>query len=545
MSVNPLTQLTEHYYRAWFRYHPEIATDLGVSGYGHLLRAYDEDDIGALKALNEKLIMSLDELSLEQLSQDQQIDVQLMRGAALIEMERQAEFDWRKTNPESFIPIHAIYQLTVRDLEKHAPDLQQRLAIIPDYLRGARSWLMSEPEQIPALWLENAIAEAEGGVNFVRELKNHPVLQRLRLNQALDQAAHALEEFATFLQRDIGARAQGEFACGRKFFELILQERHFLEIDADTLFAFGENLFNQTEAALRQVTQELQGNDDIHALTARIQANHPPANRLLDSYRENMEAAKAFVTQQQLVSMPSQESLKVVETPIFLQHQIPFAAYYEPPANDPQQRGFYYVSPPQTPADEGEHNYVSIKHTSVHEAWPGHHLQFVTANQSAVASSWPRLTNASATFYEGWALYCEGLMAEQGFLTEPESRFVLLKDRLWRALRVMLDVNLHCRGMSLAQAAQLMQDKLGFSRHQAMADLSWYTQAPGVPMGYATGWALISNLRSHLQQQPDFNLRQFHDTLLASGSVALPLAIVRGFGVTSWRQVSQKVFKNG
>jgi len=184
-----------------------------------------------------------------------------------------------------------------------------------------------------------------------------------------------------------------------------------------------------------------------------------------------------------------------------------------------------------------------VPHTCVHEAWPGHHCQFVTANLNAVASSLPRLSNPSATLYEGWALYCEQLMQEQGFLQAPESRFVLLKDRLWRALRILLDVELHTRGLEVADAARRMQTALGFTHEQAMADLTWYTRAPTVPMGYATGWALINAARERLRHnEAGFDLAGFHDRLLAEGSIALPFVMRTQFGDSFWEDVRQDVF---
>ena len=542
MSI--LTTIIDRYYRTWFRFHPEMAVDLGVIGYAHLLKPYGDDDLGALDVLNEKLISTLDELDLTELTQDQQIDLQLMRGAAVLQLESRALRDWRTCDPGSFLPVHAIYQLTIHDIDDKDKAITERLKAIPPYLRGARSWLDIEPEKIPSIWLESAIAEAEGGAVFIRDLKQHPEFIHYRLNEELEQAAHALEEFAQYLKRDLAEQAGGEFAYGRRYFDLVLQERHFLNINADELYAFGEKLFHKTEQDLHAVTQELQGNDDVDGLMHKIQQQRPDKSQLLDEYRNQMQAARKFVEENNIVSLPGKESLKVIETPVFLQHQIPFAAYYEPAPTDAKQQGYYYVTPPKTEEELGEHNLISLKHTCVHEAWPGHHLQFVKANLKSTSSSLPRLLNASATLYEGWALYCEQLMQEQGFIKEPESRFVLLKDRLWRALRIMIDVGIHTRGLSLDDAAKLMQQKLGFSHSQAMADLAWYTHAPGVPMGYATGWALINQLKQQQQEKEKFNLKTFHDTLLSSGSIALPLAIVRGFGLSAWQKTHQSVFKN-
>jgi len=120
----------------------------------------------------------------------------------------------------------------------------------------------------------------------------------------------------------------------------------------------------------------------------------------------------------------------------------------------------------------------------------------------------------------------------------------MLKDRLWRTMRVMLDVELHCRGLSIEDAAKRMVDGLGIHHVQAMADLIWYTRSPGVPMGYATGWTIINRLRERqiVQQGDDFSLKNFHDALLSGGSMALALIIRRVFGDEAWADIESDVF---
>ena len=541
--MSEYNELIDSFYRAWFRFHPERAVDLGVEGYSHLLAPYGDDDIGALITLNEKMIDAIDAIDVSQLDEDQAIDLQLMYGQALLESKQLIDLDWRTRDPTRFLPVNAIYQLTIRTVKDRCQALTQRLLAIPGHLRGAKGHLLAAPENIPPIWLEAAIIEAQEGAHYFRGLHEHPLVKACNVYAQLEKAAHALDEFALFLETEIGNKAHGSFAYGRNHFELKLSYLHGLDINAKQLATFGQSLYDKVWAELQTVCQDIQGNDDIAALTQKIQQSFKTTEPLLDVYKKNMQAAHAFVQQQDLVTLPQRTYLHVVETPKFLQHQIPFAAYMDPMPTDPAQTGYYYVTPPHDEASRGEHNLLSLRHTCVHEAWPGHHLQFVTANLTATASTLPRLLNSSATFYEGWALYSEQLMQEQGFLDQPESRFVLLKDRLWRALRVMLDVELHVEGKSLDAAAKTMCDKLGFSRSQAMADLSWYTQAPTVPMGYATGWALINETRERLRSMEDgFELKAFHDQLLSAGSIGLPWVLRRCFGEPLWNSVRQSVF---
>ncbi|MEE8429607.1 MAG: DUF885 domain-containing protein, partial [Gammaproteobacteria bacterium] len=511
---------------------------------------YDDDEFGALIALQEKVLAGLEEVDFESLDPDRQLDFQLLAGQASIEHHNLLERDWRRRDPARFLPVNAIYQLTVRAVENPADALFARLEAVPDYLRGARSHLQQIPELIPALWLEAAHEEALSGAQFLRGLPHimGPQIgahRKARLHDLLETAAHSLEDFSRFLEQDLAHYADGDYGCGRQHFDRLLTQQHFLPVDADGLHQFGQRLFEETRRELNELVNTTDNGGTYQDMIARMRADHPEPQKLLACYREQMAAARRFVEEHDLVTLPETEKLKVVETPLFLRHQIPFAAYLEPSPNDASQRGLYYVTPADTQELLGEHNFLGLMHTCVHEAWPGHHLQFVTANLNPAARSLPRLINTSATLYEGWALYCEQLMQEQAFLGGVEHRFLLLRDRLWRALRVMLDVELHTRGLTVADAAKRMQQELGFPRAQAMADLHWYTRSPTVPMGYATGWALINEARDCVRKtEAEFSLRRFHDRLLSVGSMALSLGLQRAFEPAIWQQAQQRVFGN-
>lgn len=539
-----LRKLLDEYYQAWFRFHPLAAVEAGVAGYADQLPPYDDDEIGALVGLNEMFLAGLDELDYGSLDADQLIDFRLAYGAALLENHELRESDWRHHNPTRFIPLEAIHQLFLRPVENFEQAIEARLAQFPEYLRGARTHLIDTAELVPTLWLESAIVEAQSGAAYLRSLENHPKLVAIRdRHTLLEVSARALDEYAHFLERDIRPQAAGQFACGQEHFERILRYGHFLDISADELFDFGASLFEQTEAQMREVCKELTGHEDIQALIQQIQSRHPAAKDLMQRYKERMNAAHSFLEDHDIVPMPESQKLSVIETPSYLRHQIPFAAYMEPAPNDPDQNGYYYVTPVDDDELLAEHNELSIDHTCVHEAWPGHHLQFVTANASETSRSLPRFLNASATLYEGWALYCEELMVEQGFLNQPESRFQLLRDRLWRALRIQIDVSLHCRDMSIDEAADWMQQALGFPREQALADLNWYSFAPGIPMSYATGWAMLKTLRASRETASDsFNLKNFHRDVLSCGSASLALVIERVFGRQALSECRTKLF---
>jgi len=351
------------------------------------------------------------------------------------------------------------------------------------------------------------------------------------LRTAIDKAKSAINEFAAFLERDLLPRSSGVYAVGAEHFNLLLEKKHFLNHDAESLLAVGEDLFAKTKRELAALADELASGKTIEEVARNIQDNHPEISEILPAYRKAMEAARDFVKEQEIVSFPPKEELHVVHTPEFRRHEIPFAAYLSPSPKDPDQVGYYYVTPVTDDDLLREHNWVGLENTSVHESYPGHHLQFSVANSIPAASTLPRLMNESSVFYEGWALYCEQLMHEQGFLKSKEHRFVMLKDRLWRALRIIIDVKTQTGKMTYDQAADLMVRELHFPRAQACGDLNWYSQSPSGPMGYALGWSIINRLRDQEQKRlgGKFDLRGFHDKLLSAGSISLPLVEKRHF----------------
>ncbi len=534
--------IVDTYYHAWFRYHPEAAVDAGVEGYAHLLTPCDDDARGALVCLNDELRAGLDELDQQALDAERALDRQLLLGAVQVENQQLLDIWPLHPDPHRALPVHALYQLTIRPVADPEAALRARLAAVPAHLEVARSSLQKRAQRIPLPWLTSAAVAARRGAEFTRALTRHPRFAALAgLKAMVEPAAQALHDYAAFLETELAPRAAGRVACDQVHFETLLQLRHFLDVPLDTMRVFGEELVARTRAELQATCREVAGTAEPAKVLARLHANHPSRDGLLVAYREAMQAAREFVRTHELVTLPGRERLDVVETPIFLRHQIPFAAYCEPTPNDPAQQGYYYVTPPQSEAELAEHDVLGLRHTCVHEAWPGHHLQFVTANLNPAARRLPRLLNASATFYEGWALYSEQLMQEAGFLAAPEGRIVLLRDRLWRALRILIDIDIHTRDVSLETAAGRLVTELGFPRSQADAELNWYSRAPTVPLGYATGWALINALRDFTGVAPA-SRRQFHDRLLSQGSFALPLVIRRAFGEPAWTGVRQRVF---
>jgi len=144
--------------------------------------------------------------------------------------------------------------------------------------------------------------------------------------------------------------------------------------------------------------------------------------------------------------------------------------------------------------------------------------------------------------YEGWALYCEQLVFEQGLYDKKEHHFILLRDRLWRALRIIIDVKIHTGQFSFDDAVNLLVEKLGFDVSQAKAEVSWYSNSAATPLCYAVGREIILKTRENIDVADKSKLKQFHDMLLSQGSIALPLVVQSVFGESVWQSVHDEIF---
>jgi uncharacterized protein (DUF885 family) len=534
--MSQFAEFCDDYFRKYFQLHPTDAIYYGIEGFDHLLNDYSDESYGAEKTFVTESLGRLRQISPSDLDADEALDHALLEGKLTIQSYEHAKEDYRLKWPETYSPIDAIYILTVRRTDDFPVNLLSRLERAPALTQQGIANLSRKEAHPPRLWTEMAIEGAKGSLSFLDNLPNHPKVQAeirdtAALERAIVNAKSAMADFAIFLERDLLSRSRGAYAVGAEHYNLLLRKKHFLQHDSHSLLALGKALFEKTKCELSELAAELMPGKGIEEVARRIQDNHPAMDDVLAAYNKAMEAARNFVQENQLVSFPPKEQLHVVHTPEFRRHEIPFAAYLSPSPKDPDQIGYYYVTPVAEDDLLREHNWVGLENTSVHESYPGHHLQFSMANSIPAAATLPRLMNESSVFYEGWALYCEQLMHEQGFLKTKEHRFVMLKDRLWRALRIIIDVRTQTENMTYDEAADLMVRELHFPRTQACGDLNWYSQSPSGPMGYALGWSIINRLRQQEQKRlgGNFKLRDFHDKLLSAGSISLPLVERRHF----------------
>jgi uncharacterized protein (DUF885 family) len=351
---------------------------------------------------------------------------------------------------------------------------------------------------------------------------------------AAHAAADALDRYAAWLRSDLAPKAKGSFAIGRERYEALLREKELLPYDARTLRAFGEELFAETEALITQAAKGL-GDDDWRDSVARLRRDHPDASELVATYRAEMERSRTAVQLAQLATIPYGEDLVVETMPDFQRTTYPYAAYVAAPPFESSRRGRFWVTLPQADDDERTvrerlegHPRSGIAVIACHEGYPGHHLQLTVA---ADHSSLARRAIRSNLMVEGWGLYVEELMTELGYLDQPDTNLLRLKDLLWRAARVVVDVGLSTGEMTFDQAVAYMVERPKLEAPNALAEVRRYTLTPTQPSSYALGRASLLDLRDRAKAK-GWGMRLFHDKLLGAGSLP-PKLLARDIGLDS------------
>jgi uncharacterized protein (DUF885 family) len=193
-------------------------------------------------------------------------------------------------------------------------------------------------------------------------------------------------------------------------------------------------------------------------------------------------------------------------------------AYYSPPTGDGAEAGYYYVNT----YDLKSRPLYEIEALSLHEAVPGHHLQIALQQEMTGMPKFRRFAGVTA-FVEGWGLYAERLGLEAGFYSEPYSDFGRLSYEMWRACRLVVDTGMHYLGWTREQAIDFMASHTALTLHNIRAEVDRYIAWPGQALAYKTGELKIRELRSRAEHElgPKFDVREFHDVVLGSGSVPL------------------------
>jgi uncharacterized protein (DUF885 family) len=524
--------LVERRFRRLMRDNPIAATYFGIHEYDDVLGDGGRETLLAELAADREHLTAIESLDSAGLSEaarfERDLEIHNLRRSIFETDELRI---WERRSLALDTIGDGLFLLFARD---HAPLAERldaiagRLEAVPRHLEEART-RSSEPQvrlwqgieiesttQMPALFDE--IVAAGRGVLRAAEQR--------RLERAVEAAKVAVELYGAWLE---GTLADGtdEWAAGRERHDALVALRAFDGLDDDEILELGEQKLAEEHAARTAAARQIDASASEAEVLARVKADHAGTfEEALEAYRLAMRRARAHIIERDLATVPADERIEVIETPEYLRNVLPFAAYFAPAAFDPDPKGVYIV----TPSVHGdvnamrEHNRASISNTSIHEAYPGHHLQLDVARRNP---SLTRLLTDAPEFVEGWGMYSELMMREEGFDDAPEYQLMLHTDAIWRACRIILDIRMHRGELSVDQAVDFLVRHTSFEPDNAAAEVKWYTYRPTYPLSYLLGRTLLLELRAAERRRlgDSFSLRDFHDGLLRNGS--LPISFHR------------------
>jgi uncharacterized protein (DUF885 family) len=535
--VTTFADLTDAFLNREFDDSPVRASALGLTEYDERLDDLSEAAIERRDREDVEWLERFRNADGGALSPDEQIDRELamsiLRGRQIV-----ADFEMWRRQPDTYLNpgmtgIFVLFLHQLRPVAELVDAAVRRLGLIPGNLEDGRRNL--RPEQVPAIFLERAANQARAGARYVSELLpaqiDEPAL-RARLAEAGEAAASAYESYAAFLD-EMRARATGEWALGEERYTALLREKELLGFGTRELRDRGRAAYDELAEQLTRCARDLKGTDDWKAVLDELNPDHPRTpEEMRVGYEEWTERARTFLRERRLVSFPDGEACAVVPSPHFQRPVLAVASYIGPPAFSDRMLGHFFVPFPPDGASDDEvqqrlasNSYPGIPTTAVHEAYPGHHWHFAMrqANPSRL-----RKVFSTPYFHEGWALYAERMMREQGFFTDLRHEMFQYVATIFRAARIIVDTSLHTGEMSWDEAVAFMLQHTALTEPTAKAEVTRYCAWPTQASSYLTGSLEIARIRdaffaAHGSSGTDA-LRAFHDGITSSGGLPIQLA---------------------
>src|SRR6266480_1492726 len=357
-------------------------------------------------------------------------------------------------------------------------------------------------------------------VNYL--LRNYAPLDRRLHAVAKPQLKHLVESLTTTYK----PRIKTDFALGpRKYARMIFAE-HLAAIPLDRLTAVGQGDLRANQAAFGETAKKIDPAKPATEVLERMERDHPTADRLIEDTRRMLEEIRSYLIDHDIVTVPSEERAKVIETPRFYRFA---TAAMNPPGSFERaaKDAFYYVTPVEeswTPEKREEWlrhlNYTTLRNISVHECYPGHYVHFL--HRMKIPSTVLR-SYTSYAFTEGWAHYCEAMMVEEGF-GDARLKLAMLQDALLRNCRYLSSIGMHTAGWSWEDATKFFMENAYLDRLPAEREAKRGTWDPGY-LNYTLGKLMIRKLRDDwMKRNPRRGLKEFHDTFLGLGAPPLGLA---------------------
>jgi len=476
-------------------------------------------------AQQRRLLQQLMSIDPSGLSLEQDIDRRLLIGITSSDVNTAETLRRWENDASLYLPSAQLGQLLEPEFDGTPGQRMTRLTglleTLPSRLESGRTNL----KRPPLRFTKAAIFQTERTLQSLDERMSLLPGGNDETAAVIANARKSLVDYQLFLSEDLLARSDGQWMLGREAYDYILKHRWYMDANAEQILQRGLIAFEETEALAQQVADRIQAGKHWTEVYEPLKDDHPQVANIKQAYQQQMDAARIFVIKNSVLTLPDGERVITLDTPPAMRRSSPFGTFETASPFDGGLEGRLYLTPIEgwMSADKQaqrlrSHHTAWIPVIAVHEAYPGHHAQALIVNENP---NLLRRVISEPIFSEGWGLFTEELMFELGFLQGDDVRLTQLRNRLWRAARVILDVSLHTGRMSFDEAVAFLVEKVRFEPYAAELEVGMYIRNPTYVLGYLIGMQEIEAIRAEYiacfgQPEPP---SVFYDQLLRIGSV--------------------------
>ena len=534
--------VAEEFIKGYLSAHPLEGTALGLHEYDGKITDYSRLALDAELSRLRRFDDRLSKFDSGKLSPRQSIDLRILQAAVkkdLFEMQDMSVFERNPMVYARAADVNVYIKRNFAPLEDRVRSLAAIESQIPNILIAARTNLN---DILPKPYVELAIQIAKGSADFLKKdlvaaigsLKDEQL--RVAFHEANRKAANALNDYAAWLEREKLPKASMDFALGEEKFRRFLAQTEFVDLPPQKVLEIGLEQLKAEQTAFAEAAKKIDPNKSPIDVFKQIQSEHPTPQNLIPDVAKDLDKIRKYVLSRRLVGIPSEVRAKVKETPQYLR-ATSFASMDTPgPFEKRANAAYYYVTPTENdwPEKQKEEwltafNYYTSDVVSIHEAYPGHYVQFLHLNASP-ASKVEKIFGSYA-FVEGWAHYCEKMMLDEGYSSSTNStpsedevkraakyRMAQADEALLRLCRLCVSIKMHTQKMSLDEATKFFRENCYYEEKPARQEATRGTFDPGY-LNYTLGKLQILKLRDDYkaQQGDDFSLQKFHNELLDHG----------------------------
>jgi uncharacterized protein (DUF885 family) len=529
-----------------FRMRPLEATQLGDHRFDDRLDDISAESRTAWLDHDRRTLAELERrFGAAILPPDARLDYEIFRDDLIRSIWLGETFDPFRNDPRVYGSYlsDSVYSLLAQSTlpqDQNVANATARMRQFPAIVATAKQSIGEPPKSV----LETAVLQNRGAIGFYRadifELAG-PAADSPDFRQAATEAVVVLEDYGRFLEKEVRPRATGEWRIGAERFARKFALVTDLEVTAEELVAEAEREFQRVQGDMVVIARQLWGTrcpgrpmppDDpagrqqlVAGVVEAIGRDHGPPESLVPDARAVVDRLRTFIRDNDILRLPEPDRCRIIEMPAFRRGNS--LAYLEAALPlDPAGTSYYAISPPPESWDPDrvrtfleEYNRHMLEVLSIHEAYPGHYVQLEYANR---VPSLIRRIIGSGTFIEGWAVYTERMMLDQGYGAEDASlRLSQLKFFLRAVANAILDYRMHCSGWTDDEALAFLIRDAYQTEGEARLKVVRAKQSSVQLSTYFAGRTAVVRLRNAIQRQlgDAFDLGQFHEAVLAHGSV--------------------------